>query len=372
MQLKVEQKAIQDIETGKIVQQTSFWAKVKKRQGILPYAFDYRAPASLLYPSEANSRSIHDDLLVLVRYINRDQCFAYVPYGPKDQPEFENYGVVMEELSEQLRDQLPRGCILIRYDLPWENIWAGDEAYFDNTGNWLGPPPVMNQEFRVNFKTRTQNLVKSYSNNLPTNTIFLDLRKSNEKLLENMKAKTRYNIRLSGRKGIRVRNYGPENLDKWYELYRETADRNHITLHSRKYFHHVLSAGYADDPIDARLLMADYNGEYLAALFLVLSEKRGTYLYGASSGKMRNMMATYALQWEAINFSRKAGCMEYDMFGVAPNPDPSHPLYGLYRFKAGFGGRMFHRMGCWDYPLDRENYSTFRAREINSQSYHAN
>jgi len=60
------------------------------------------------------------------------------------------------------------------------------------------------------------------------------------------------------------------------------------------------------------------------------------------------------------------------MFGAAPNPNSSHPMYGLYRFKSGFGGQMFHRMGCWDYPLDEEQYRVFRAQEINNQSYHTN
>ena len=81
-------------------------------------------------------------------------------------------------------------------------------------------------------------------------------------------------------------------------------------------------------------------------------------------------MASYALQWEAIKRAKKRGCAEYDMFGVAPKPDPSHPMYGLYRFKSGFGGRMFHRMGCWDFPLDAENYNIFSASEFNSQGYH--
>ena len=62
-------------------------------------------------------------------------------------------------------------------------------------------------------------------------------------------------------------------------------------------------------------------------------------------------MPTYALQWEAIRRAKAAGCLEYDMFGVAPQPDPTHPMYGLWKFKHGFGGEIFHQLGCWDYPL---------------------
>ena len=67
-------------------------------------------------------------------------------------------------------------------------------------------------------------------------------------------------------------------------------------------------------------------------MFLVLSAHRATYLYGASSSSMRNLMPTYALQWKAMLIAKKCDCTEYDMFGVSPNPDPSHPMYGLYRF----------------------------------------
>ena len=75
-------------------------------------------------------------------------------------------------------------------------------------------------------------------------------------------------------------------------------------------------------------------------------------------------MPTYALQWCAMQTARRAGCSEYDLFGVAPNADPSHPMHGLYRFKTGFGGQMYHQMGCWDYPLDMDGYRQFAAREM--------
>ena len=118
--------------------------------------------------------------------------------------------------------------------------------------------------------------------------------------------------------------------------------------------------------------MADYEGEFLAAMFLVLSNKRATYLYGASSGNRRNLMATYAVQWEGIRRAHEAGCREYDMFGAAPNANSGHPMHGLYRFKSGFGGYFFHRMGCWDYPLNHSQYNSFRAQEVKNQGYHVN
>jgi lipid II:glycine glycyltransferase (peptidoglycan interpeptide bridge formation enzyme) len=197
----------------------------------------------------------------------------------------------------------------------------------------------------------------------------LDLARGEEALLQKMKPKTRYNIRLSLRKGVRVKSYGTDMLETWYGLYKETSARNGITLHPKENFYTFMEMQKNED-VDTRLLMADHEGEFLAAMFLVLSKKRGTYMYGASSGKKRNLMATYAVQWEGIRLAQQAGCEEYDMFGAAPNPNSSHPMYGLYRFKSGFGGQMVHRMGCWDYPLNEEQYKAFRAQEVNFQGYH--
>jgi lipid II:glycine glycyltransferase (peptidoglycan interpeptide bridge formation enzyme) len=372
MYCKVEPKEPKEINRCNIVQQTAFWAGVKHQQGIEPVAFDYAASDDLLHPGWSSDHHTTGDLLVLLRKIDQEHCVAYIPYGPTDEPEFENQGLFLEELSEVLRPQLPSNCIMIRYDLPWESQWAVEEDFFDETGNWLGAPESSSQEFRVNFNTHNWNLHKSMSNNLPANTIFLDLKDSNEKLLRKMKPKTRYNIGLSARRGVSVKSYGPEYLDTWYALYRATALRNGVTLHSREYFWTVLKNQhqYNTGDVDVRLLMADHDGEFLAAMFLVVSNNRATYLYGASSNHKRNLMATYAIQWEAIRLASEAGCEEYDMFGVAPNSYRSHPMHGLYRFKSGFGGNMFHRMGCWDYPLDKIEYDMFLAQEVNGQKYH--
>jgi len=77
-------------------------------------------------------------------------------------------------------------------------------------------------------------------------------------------------------------------------------------------------------------------------------------------------MASYALQWESIRVAKQWGCTEYDMFGSAPNNNQTHPLHGVHIYKKGFGGELYHRMGCWDYPYDLELYDMFRFQEINN------
>lgn len=143
-------------------------------------------------------------------------------------------------------------------------------------------------------------------------------------------------------------------------------------MHSIDYFRVILTERACDtlSPADVLLLIAEAGTKPLAALFLVISGNRGTYLYGASSGSNRNLMATYALKWKAMSIALGRGCIQYDFFGVSPKEDPSHPMCGQYRFKTGFGGILYRSMGCWDYPLDHKVYSFFTASEMNHHGYH--
>ena len=372
MLFDIYNKDIGQLYSTPIVQQTAFWSKVKNQLGASTIAVNFKTKNPELFGCPRGVFAITSDILAIIKYIGYDRCIAYVPYGPELMPYEEHRGAFLEELSECIREYLPKGCILIRYDLCWESPWAMDAESFDTNGNWLGEPEPYAQELRLNFNTINKNLYKAQSNILPTSTIYLDLQKSTDEILTSMKPKTRYNIGLAARKGVKVRTLGIDNLEVWYKLYKETATRNNILLNDMRYFEAVLTAN-ADStvsPAKVLLLAAEHQGTPLAAMFLIISDNRASYLYGASSSENRNLMATYALQWEAISIAKAAGCTEYDMFGVAPAPIPSHPLYGLYKFKVGFGGHIFHSMGCWDYPLNFDLYQQFNAMELNSQGYH--
>jgi lipid II:glycine glycyltransferase (peptidoglycan interpeptide bridge formation enzyme) len=372
MHCEIQNKDIQEITPTNIVQQTSFWAKIKYNHGIHPYAFNYKISCDLISPLKKPTERKSDDLLILVRHLNSKDSYAYVPYGPEIEPDYENHGIFLEELSECLKPFLPKSCIFIRYDLPWENQWAHSDDFFDENGEWKGPPPINTQELRLNINTCNWNLNKSPGDTLPTNTFFLNLKDNTDCLLNKMKSKTRYNIKLSHRKGVQVKEYGIEQLENWTNLYKETAIRNNMAVYNQEYFHPILQkiGTNKNKKFQTSLLMADIDNEFIAGMILILSKERGTYLYGASSSRNKNFMGSYAVQWEAIQLAKKFGCKEYDMFGAAPNSYRNHPLSGLYKFKSGFGGELFHRMGCWDYPIKTEEYQAFRNQEIKNQNIH--
>lgn len=365
-------KDISELYRTPIVQQTSFWSILKKRLGVTSIAADFKPHRDLVCTSLNRSDGGDNDLLIMVRPAGSLGSIAYVPYGPEFEPDPEYHGAFLEELAESLRSLLPSDCFMIRFDLCWESYWAKDESFFDCSGEWMGEPEPFAQEIRFNSSTLNGNFRRALSNVLPSNTVFIDLLDDEESIINRMKPKTRYNIKLAGRRGVNVRVADIDELDVWYDLYSQTAKRNGIFINDVRYFRELMSVNSygTGSPAVALLLIAEIDTIPLASMFLILSSGRASYLYGASSDMHRNLMAPYALQWRAIQIAKEYGCYQYDMFGVSPNSDTNHPLSGLYRFKSGFGGDMFHSLGCWDYPFDSEKYNLFRTNEMTIQGYH--
>lgn len=371
MELTIEKKSIIDIYDTPIVQQTSFWSRVKSKQGLHSFAFDYKIRNRDLYQNVGGYSYTSADFLLFLQYLNSNECVAYVPYGPEIEPSEEKQGLFLEELSESLRSYLPQDCVAIRYDLNWRSHWSNDSESSENELSF-DTPEKMYQEFKLNFDTNNGNLVKSNTDILPANTIIVNLNAPEQEIILRMKPKTRYNIGLALRKGVEIRLGTIDDLKIWYDLYVETAQRNGLYINDIKYFHSVFATKMENDtlPVHVKLLIAFVDKTPLAAMFLLISSHRATYLYGASSSSMRNFMPTYAMQWRAIQIAKAYGCSEYDMFGIAPNADPSHPMYGLYKFKIGFGGSVFHQMGCWDYPLNNDKFPLLQASEMGNKGYY--
>ncbi|MGM9813237.1 MAG: lipid II:glycine glycyltransferase FemX [Muribaculaceae bacterium] len=371
MDIKLEPKEIYEAYSTPIVLQTSYWSIVKERLGLHSCAYEFSVRNRDIYDGVGGFSRTDADFIMFYQHVNATDYVAYVPYGPEIEPSESNQGRFLEELSEMLKSHLPNNCIALRYDLNWQSHWCKDDD-FDDSGRWNGVPKKEFQQLKLNFGTCTHNLTKTNGNILPANTVVVDLSLDEEAILKRMKPKTRYNIRLALRKGVEVKSVGINGLNEWYQLYLETALRNGLHTNDISYFQSIFASkmdGSADD-VKVHLLVAYYEGMPLAAMFLILSAHRATYLYGASTSAMRNVMPTYALQWKAMQLAKENNCKEYDMFGIAPNLDPSHPMYGLYKFKQGFGGEIFHQLGCWDYPIDHDKYNYFTACEMSMQGYY--
>jgi peptidoglycan pentaglycine glycine transferase (the first glycine) len=186
------------------------------------------------------------------------------------------------------------------------------------------------------------------------NTVLLDLRPTPEELLAAMKPKTRYNIRLAERRGVRVRAGSPGDLPAFFALYAETGARDGFLIRDYDYYHSAwrtfMDAGMG------RLLLAEVDGQVVAGVFLFLFGRRAWYIYGASSSAQRELMPNHLLQWEAAQWARAAGCDSYDLWGAPDELREDDPMWGVYRFKEGFGGSFVCHIGAWDYPTSRLLY----------------
>jgi hypothetical protein len=348
--VKLAPKQTDQLIPTPIVHQTAFWGRVHRRLGFGTEAFDLEL---------ASERG---DFLVVRSPLSADVDCAYVPFGPELAPDADAVGGFLEELSRQLRVLLGPRCAFVRWDLPWTSVHARDADQFGEDGEWLGPPTKRLREMRMNFGTAEHNLWKAPRDLLPPDTVLIDLAgQSEDTILAQMHHKTRYNIRLAQRRGVVVSQGTLDDLGAWYELYLETMSRHRIEPMSIEHFEVLLQEG--SSRVSTRLLLARFDGQLLAGMLLAVSPARATYLYGASSREHRDRMASYALQWAAMRLAKAHGCADYDMLGTAPRGGQAHPLAGVHRFKVGFGGRLVHREGCWDFPYDDGMYRAWRGWE---------
>lgn len=214
----------------------------------------------------------------------------------------------------------------------------------------------------------------------PPRTLVLDIAGDEEAILAQMKQKTRYNIRLAARKGVAVRHGALEDLPTFYRLLLETGQRDAFGIHTEAYYRLAFSQFFPQE--QAALLIAEVEGEAVAALMAFALGAKAWYFYGASSARSRDKMPTYALQWEAIRWARQRGCTAYDLWGI-PDADEAtleaefaarnDGLWGVYRFKRGFGGQSVRFVGLWEkalsplYPLALRALRLVRGRALPAQ-----
>ncbi len=201
----------------------------------------------------------------------------------------------------------------------------------------------------------------------PPRTITIDLRLSDDDLLARMKQKTRYNLRLALRKGVVVRASG--DLDTFNRLMLATGERDAFGVHTPDYYRRSYEIFQSRGLCE--LLIAEFEGTPLAALMVFARGRRAWYFYGASANEHREAMAPYLLQWEAIRWARAQGCEEYDLWGV-PDEDEAtleaefsaraDGLWGVYRFKRGFGGTVRRAAGPWDRVYNPGMYRLYQWR----------
>lgn len=190
-------------------------------------------------------------------------------------------------------------------------------------------------------------------------TFHIDLTKSDDELLASMKSKTRYNLRLSQRHGVKVvEDNSKQAFETYLKLMMETTKRQSFYAHDEDY--HRKMWQIMNPASMAHLLVAKYKNKPLVTWILFTFNNVLYYPYGASTREHQEVMPSYAMMWETIQFGKKQGCRLFDLWGTpGPNPSPKDPWYGFHRFKLGFGAQLVEFVGTYDLVIDHRLYPLY-------------
>ena len=315
--------ALSDLPTAHVLQ-TWEWGAFKSRHGWQPARYLWTASDGDR-PCAAAS--------VLTRRLGRfPSAVMYVPKGPAL-----NYGntILLEQTLARLETTARQErALFVKID---PDVWA------DTAEGKMVVERLRNRGWRP---SREQIQFR--------NTMLLDLKPGPDDLLMAMNSKWRYNTRLAGRKGVMVRRGALNDLPLLYAMYAETAARDGFIIRPEDYYADAwglfIKAGLAQP------LVAEVKGEPVAMVIIFQFAGRAWYMYGASRSVHREKMPNHLLQWEAMQWAREQGCAIYDMWGAPDELDESDPLWGVYRFKKGFGGEFVRHIGAWDFPVSQFGY----------------
>lgn len=295
------------------ITQTGLWLDIEKAD---------KHHAYIIYTVE--NKEVTSSVLLIRHGLPFGKNYLYAPYGPvlKRDISIENIPHTINMLYEEIKRFIDLSqTIFIRFEPFYQDCHLIHQS-------------LQNIGFKITHQF-TQ----------PKDTLILNLLQDEETIFKNMKSKTRYNIRLAEKKNVRIQKSNDiSDVKIFYELLQKTCDRNHFRPHPLEHYVNIMKILGPKDY--ANIYHAVYQNKIIASIFVTYFGRVASYLHGASSNTYRNLMPTYALQWQAIKDAIKLDCRFYDFGGIAPTGSPpNHPWQGITRFKKGFGGIAVNTVG---------------------------
>jgi len=273
---------------------------------------------------------------------------------------------------------IPRGPVIKSHKSKVESqkLYSKTKTLYDklinlakeNGAGWIRIEPQDSEDLEI-IKENWR-VVKAPHDVQPRELFIIDITKSEEELLVEMKPKTRYNIKLAQKRGVDVKSITNDQdtnskkyIDRFIELTRITAKRDGITPHLDEYYRKMFETIPSDI---IKLYIAEYEGEVITVNVMLFYDKTATYIHGASSNKHRNVMAPFLLQWQAIQDAKRSGFEKYDFGGVRTfniqHSSVNNDWAGITRFKTGFSPQTSPTVfpGCWDIILNPFRYKTYK------------
>lgn len=329
--------------------QTWEWGLSKKRNGWTPRALVWDGPSGKLQAAA----------MLLLRQVSLLPGISikvmYCPKGPSlDWADQELVSTVLEDLEAYTKQQ-KAVFLKIDPDVLLGTGVPGSESDFNHQAGLAVEALLKQRQWRF-----SQDQIQF------RNSVFIDLKQDEEALLGAMKQKTRYNIRLAERKGVKVRQARQDELPMLYSMYAATGVRDGFVVRHETYYTELWKQFMQADM--ARGLIAEYEGKAIAAVMIFYFTGMARYMFGMSLEAKRELMPNYLLQWEAIKLAKGLGCHTYDFWGAPDEFNESDSLWGVYRFKEGFNGITVRHLGAWDYvarPWIYKAYTEFLPKFLN-------
>ena len=336
--------------------QTYEWGQVKARYGWNPLYAVWTSGGKFSIFSDSDNYSPGPDHLLAAALILKRQVLKkgfvrrlsilYSPKGPLlDWSDESLRNRVLNDLQSYAKKQ---GAIFMKMDpdvVLGTGVSDGEAKVNDQRGQTviseLGRRGWQYSSDQIQFK----------------NTVLIDLTPSEDEMLARMKQKTRYNIRLAEKKGVALRIGIREDFSMLYRMYAETSVRDGFVIRDEGYYRTVWETfmqenrgiSEAGNLPACEPIIAEVDGEPVAAIFVFYFARGAYYVYGMSRNAHREKMPTYLLQWEAMKRARAKSCTIYDLWGAPEVFDESDSMWGVYRFKEGLGGQVIRTLGAWDF-----------------------
>jgi lipid II:glycine glycyltransferase (peptidoglycan interpeptide bridge formation enzyme) len=307
------------------------WGQLKEKYGWQAERLAWKSPSgSTLAAAQVLRRDIS------IPGLGSRMSIFYCPKGPT--LDWDDAGLRQRVLSDLQTFATQRGAVLIKID---PNLTSG--IGFTGDQDCIELPAGTETIQALN----EQGWQASRQQIQFANTMTLDLTRTEDELLAGMKQKARYNIRLASRRGVSIRRGGSEDLDLLYRMYAETSLRDGFAIRKPAYYDDAWRS-FIDDGL-AQPFLAEVDGEPIAGLIAYRFGNTAWYIYGMSTHQHRKKMPNHLLQWEAIRWAKAEGCTTYDFWGAPDEASEKDRMWGVYRFKRGFGAKLVRTPGAWDF-----------------------
>ncbi len=258
---------------------------------------------------------------------------------------------------------VPRGPIVDNFQFSIFNFQTALEQLIqkakEKSCRWIRIEPETEEVLGAIKKSTPYKIVKAPRDMQPREILVMDITASEEELLAQMKGKTRYNIRLAEKRGVKVFETREEKyIQAFLDLITATSGRKGITSHPREYYQNFFQV--LPESI-CQLFVAEFEGGIIAANIVIMYEGMATYLHGGTSDVSRDVMAPYLLQWAQIKAAKRLGYHTYDFGGVRTDSS-AHSWKGITKFKQGFAPNALPKQypGAYDIVLDKPKYVFYR------------